>query len=108
MATTKNKPAKKATKKATKKARPVLVTTSYRGVFFGYATDTSGDVIKLSRGRNVVYWTAANRGFVGLAVHGPQQGSKVGPAADMELRSITSVIEVEPEAVARFEAAPWG
>ena len=26
-----------------KTERPVIVTTEHRGVFFGYATDTSGD-----------------------------------------------------------------
>lgn len=38
-----------------KKERAVLVTTEYRGVFFGYATDTDGDSIKLKRSRNCVY-----------------------------------------------------
>ena len=28
---------------ATKKARPVVVTTAHRGVFFGFATDTTGE-----------------------------------------------------------------
>ena len=31
--------------------RPVIVTTEHRGVFFGYATDTSGDAIYLKRAR---------------------------------------------------------
>jgi hypothetical protein len=41
-----------------KQGRPVIVTTEYRGVFFGYATDTSGDTIALERARNVIYWPA--------------------------------------------------
>ena len=89
------------------KERPVLVTTSYRGVFFGYATDTSGDVIKLRAGRNVVYWPSAQKGFLGLAKDGPLSGARVGPPADIELRSITCVVEVTPEAVARWEVQPW-
>jgi hypothetical protein len=88
-------------------SRPVLVTTTYRGVFFGYATDTSGSTIKLRRARCCVYWTADNRGFLGLASHGPQEGSRVGPAADLELREITSVAECTPVAVKAWEAAPW-
>ena len=38
--------------------RPVLVTSAHQGVFFGYATDTSGDTIHLTRARLCVYWSA--------------------------------------------------
>jgi hypothetical protein len=31
----------------TKTKRPVIVTTEYRSVFYGYAGDTSGDTIDL-------------------------------------------------------------
>ena len=88
--------------------RAVLVTTEFRGVFFGYASDTSGDVIYLKRPRNVVYWPAATKGCLGLADVGPLAGSKVGPAADVELRKITCVAEVSEPARLAFEAAPWG
>ena len=43
---------------------PFFVTTEYRGVFFGYADDTSGDVITLTNARNCIYWPSANGGFV--------------------------------------------
>ena len=33
------------------KEQAVLVTTSYRGVFFGYATEIDGDIIELKRAR---------------------------------------------------------
>lgn len=107
MATTKKTAKKKPTRKPAAKSRPVLVTTAHRGVFFGYCADTSGDPIKLTKARNVIYWPAANRGFLGLAADGPAQGSRVGPAADIELRGITCVAEVNAAAVARFEASPW-
>jgi hypothetical protein len=87
--------------------RAVLVTTAHRGVFFGYATDTSGDTIKLRRARNCIYWPASQRGFLGLASDGPQNGARVGPAVDLEVRAITSVAECTPAAVAAWEAAPW-
>lgn len=87
--------------------RAVLVTTAHRGVFFGYATDTSGSTIKLRAARNCIYWPASNHGFLGLAAEGPKPGSKVGPAANIELRDITSVSEVTPDAVIAWEAAPW-
>ena len=90
-----------------KKERAVLVTTEHKGVFFGYALDTDGDVIKLRGARNCIYWPAENKGFMGLASTGPLKGSRIGPAADISLRSITSVVECTPEAVSAWENAPW-
>ena len=98
---------KMATKKAAAPERAVLVTTEFRGVFFGYATDTSGDTIKLRRARNCIYWPTNQKGFVGLASTGPVSGSRIGPPADMELRKITCVAECTPEAVKAWEAQPW-
>lgn len=89
------------------KERAVLVTTEHRGVFFGYATETNGDVINLKRARNCVYWPAENKGFLGLASDGPLRGSRVGPPADIELRKITCVAEVTPKAVEQWEKQLW-
>ncbi len=89
------------------KERAVLVTTEYRGVFFGYATETSGDVINLRRARNCVYWSSGIKGFLGLAKSGPDKSCRIGPAADIELRKITCVAEVLPEAVEAWEKGPW-
>jgi hypothetical protein len=90
-----------------KKERAVLVTTAHRGVFFGYATETAGPTIRLARARNCIYWSADVKGFLGLAAHGPSASCRIGPAADIELRDITSVVEVTPAAVDKWEAAPW-
>lgn len=87
--------------------RAVLVTTQHRGVFFGYASDTDGSSIKLRAARNCIYWPVENKGFLGLAADGPHKRAKVGPAADITLRDITSVAECTPAAVAAWEAAPW-
>lgn len=87
--------------------RPVMVTTSHRGVFFGYAKDTGGETIKLRAARNCIYWPPENKGFMGLAAMGPLKGARVGPAADIELRDITAVVECSASAVAAWEAAPW-
>lgn len=87
--------------------RAVLVTTSHRGVFFGYALDVSGNTIKLRAARNCIYWPSDNKGFLGLASMGPKSGAKIGPAANIEIRDITCVAECTPEAVAAWEAAPW-
>ncbi len=98
---------KKTTKTTTKKLRAVLVTTAHRGVFFGYATATDGEIIKLAKARLCLYWSADVKGFMGLAANGPSAACRIGPPADIELRSITAVAEVTPVAVAAWEAAPW-
>ncbi len=90
-----------------KTERPVLVTTAHRGVFFGYATDTEGDTIKLTNARNCIYWSKDVKGFLGLAATGPTAGCRIGPAATIELRNITCVAEVDAKAVSNWEAAPW-
>ena len=89
------------------KERAVVVTTQHRGVFFGYAADTDGEIIKLRAARNCLYWPTENKGFMGLAAVGPVKGARVGPAADISLRGINSVIECTPEAATAWETAPW-
>jgi hypothetical protein len=87
--------------------RPVLVTTEHRGVFFGYATKTDGDTIELKRARNAIYWSADVQGFMGLAASGPSKACRIGPPADIELRAITSVVEVTPAAADKWNAASF-
>lgn len=88
--------------------RPVIVCTDKRGVFFGYAEDTSGDPITLKKARMCVHWSAATKGVLGLASTGPASGSKVGTAVpSIELRGITCVMDMTPEAVAAWERGPW-
>lgn len=103
---------KSAKPKATKPAalRPVLVTTLHRGVFFGLAATTEGETIDLSGCRNVLYWPAECRGFLGLAANGPKAGAKLGPAASkVQLRNITSVAELSAESAKAFaDFAVWG
>jgi len=84
--------------------RPVLVTTEYRGVFYGYAEDTTGDTIVLKNARNCIYWSAETGGFMGLASRGPAVGSRIGAKVEqIELRKVTSVVEMTTEAVAAWE-----
>jgi hypothetical protein len=99
----------KATRRdvTTVQGRPVIVTTVHRGVFFGYATDTTGETIKLKRSRLCIYWSQDVKGFMGLADEGPTKSCRIGPPADIELRAITAVVEVTPEAVKAWELAPW-
>lgn len=87
--------------------RPVLVTTEHRGVFFGYANNTTGKTISLREARLCIYWSSDCKGFMGLAANGPTSGCRIGPPAEIELRNITAVLEVTPEAVKAWESAPW-
>ena len=89
------------------KERAVVVTTQHRGVFFGYAKDVGGNIIKLRAARNCLYWSRSVKGFMGLAATGPDRECRVGPAVNIDLRDITSVIECTPEATKAWEAAPW-
>jgi hypothetical protein len=87
--------------------RAVLVTTSHRGVFFGYATETAGPTIRLRAARNCLYWSSSVKGFLGLAATGPDKSCRVGPAAAVELRDITCVAECSGDAVQAWESTPW-
>lgn len=87
--------------------RPVLVTTAHRGVFFGYADDTSGSTIHLKRARMAVYWSPDMKGVLGLASMGPSDSCRISPAADLDLRDVTAVAECSADAVKRWEAHPW-
>jgi hypothetical protein len=86
--------------------RPVLVTTEFRGVFFGYADDTSGDNITLENARNCIYWPSTQGGFGGLASEGPKKGARIGARVDrLDLRKVTAVAEVSEAAAKAWEAA---
>jgi hypothetical protein len=85
--------------------RPVIICTSHRGVFFGYAEDTSGDCVHLKRARMAIYW-GTTRGVMELAETGPTCKSKISARADIEVRQITAVFEVADTATKAWEAAP--
>ena len=84
--------------------RFVIVCTSHRGVFGGYATETTGDVIKLRSARMAIY-LGTTRGVMELAETGPTSKSKISARADIEVRGITAIFEVTPKAVTAWEAA---
>ena len=88
-----------AEKRLSQALRPVVVTTEYRGVFFGYAAETSGETIALVRARNCIYWSSDVGGFMGLAQTGPTAGCRIGAEVQqIELRKITAILEVSPAA----------
>ena len=89
---------------------PVLVTTKYRGVFFGYL---DGEVngpgkLELKNARNCVYWSSDCKGFLGLAATGPTSSCRVGPQVEsITLYGVTSITPVTDAAVEKWEAEPW-
>ena len=87
---------------------PLVVTTSHRGVFFGYGAPTDAKTIRLTNARMVVYWPNENKSVLGLAETGPKKGSRVGPAVPaITLNDVTAVMEVNDSAAKAFEDAPW-
>lgn len=88
----------------TNNGRPVIVCTEHRGVFFGYANDTKGDVIDLAAARMAIAF-GTTRGVMELAETGPTSRSKISARADIEVRKVTAVFEVTPTAAEKWEAA---
>ena len=85
--------------------RYVIICTEYKGVFAGFATDTSGDVVTLEEARCAIYW-ATTKGIFELAADGPNKQSKIGAVAPrIELRKITAVIDVTPAAQQKWQEA---
>ena len=93
-------------KKSNSQERPVIVCTEHKGVFFGYVTGpTKGvDPIELKRARMAIYF-ATTKGVMQLAETGPTSNSKISARADIEVRKISAVFEVAPEAVKAWEDA---
>jgi len=88
----------------TENLQAVIVTTEHRGVFFGYAEDTRGDVIDLVGARMAIYF-GTTKGLQQLAETGPTNASKISARADVQLRKITAVFKVTDVAVKAWEAA---
>lgn len=86
----------------TKTVRPVIVTTEHRGVFFGYASETSGDTIQLTKARMAIAF-GTTRGLLELAETGPTSRSKISARSDIEVRKVTAVLEVTPAAAEQWE-----
>lgn len=82
----------------------VLVTTEHRGVFAGYLeTRIDESTIKLKDARMVIRF-GTTRGLLELCETGPTSQSKISAKADCEIRKITAVFAISPEAAAKWEA----
>lgn len=88
--------------------KAVLVTTEFRGVFFGYLqqNNKAPAEITLIGARNCIYWTGCG-GFLGLAANGPTKECRIGARIpELTLYKITSVTPVEAVAENAWESAP--
>ena len=85
-----------------KKGTAVLVTTEFRGVFFGFVKHSADlpNSITLTAAKNCISWAASVGGFLGLAATGPNSDCRIGARVDeLTLWKITSVTPVTDEAV---------
>lgn len=88
--------------------KAVLITTEFRGVFFGYIKDDTKlpNEITLIKVRNCIYWSSDCGGFLGLAATGPTKGCKIGKqVSQLTLYKVTSVSPVEKAAIKEWEKA---
>lgn len=89
------------------KNKAVLVTTEFRGVFFGYVKDDKNlpSDITLTQVRNCIYWSTDCGGFLGLAANGPTTGCKIGTRVpELRLFKVTSVSPVSDEAEKKWNS----
>lgn len=86
----------------------LLVTTLHKGVFAGYGTVSESKTIRLTEAQMCVYWSSVTKGVLGLAATGPGRECKIGPPVPaITLQDVTSVMEVSPEAEAKWRTQPW-
>ncbi len=84
------------------KTRPVIICTEHRGVFYGWAKDTTGNDVHLRSARMAIRW-GTTKGVMELAETGPTNDSKISSRADIDLRKVTAVFEVTDEAAKKWE-----
>jgi len=88
------------------KNKAVLVTTEFRGVFFGYVKDDKKlpNQITISNVKNCIYWSSDIGGFLGLAASGPSSSCKIGAEVpELTLFKVTSVSPVSEEAEKKWK-----
>lgn len=83
--------------------RPVIICTEHRGVFFGYAADTTGCTVNLTDARMAIAF-GTTKGVMQLAETGPTERSKISAKADIEVRKVTAIFEVSQEAKEKWDA----
>jgi len=93
--------------KQTNEERLYVILTEFKEIFCGFSSDVSGDRIKLRNARQAIYYSSETHGLIGLAVNGPASGSRIGPAANIEVRRVVNVIECSQAAVEAWSKEQW-
>lgn len=89
-------------------SKPVLITTEFRGVFFGYlkSKTKAPAELTLTNARNCIYWSSDVGGFLGLAATGPTRDCRIGKrVSELTVYKVTSITPVEEDAVKAWESA---
>jgi hypothetical protein len=89
-----------------KKNSYVVVTTEFRGVFFGKVKSSADlpEEITLTGAKNCIYWSQDMEGFLGLASKGPSPDCRIGALVDeLTLYKVTSWAKCSQEAVAKWK-----
>lgn len=92
------------------KGVPLVITTGYKCVFFGYGVPESlkDGQMALTGAQMCLSWSADVRGVFGLAVTGPTAGCRIGPVVPaVTLVDVTAAITATPEAAAAWRLQPW-
>lgn len=89
--------------------KAVLITTEYRGVFFGQVSKeddlTQRTLTNIKNCRMAINWRNG-KGVQGLASDGPDSQCKIGSASDVEvMHGVTAVFTVTKEAAKKWLAA---
>lgn len=90
-----------------KEGSAVLVTTEFRGVFFGHVKEDKNvpGEITLTDVRNCIYWSSDVGGFLGLASNGPTSGCKIGAQVpELRIFKVTSITPVSDEAAKKWKS----
>jgi hypothetical protein len=88
--------------------KPVLVTTQFRGVFFGFAKPEQifERSFVLRKCRNCISWSSSIGGFLGLSSKGPDSNCRIGTeATEVLLHEVTSVTHCTEAAVTAWTQA---
>ena len=85
----------------------VVVTTQFRGVFWGELTDNNAPAsVELAEYRNCIYWNKTMNGFVGLSTYGPDAECKIGAkGSKITLYGITAILDCSAAASEKWIAA---
>lgn len=87
----------------------ILITTKYRGVFYGEVADDEpieGEHIRNVKNARMAIRFGTEQGVAQLAATGPTKESRIGAAADMPIiRDVTAVWSVTDKAAAAWRNA---